>query len=105
MLDLGLLIVGIVIAFWFIGNLLGFLMMLMVAALVGFAAEAIVPGRSVSHGWLGAIGIGLIGSWIGSLAFGSFGPILMGVKLVPALLGTILLISFLTIIRAARTAN
>lgn len=86
-------------ACWFVGNALGFLLMLMVAGLVGFAAEALIPGRPLYHGWAGAIGAGLIGSWLGSSLVGPVGPILMGVPLLPALIGSMLLVVGLSFLR------
>ena len=73
---------------------MGFLLMLLVAALVGFAADAMVPGKQITHGWLGATGAGLIGSWLGTMMIGHVGPMLMGVPLIPALLGAVVLVSF-----------
>lgn len=92
MLNVLMFLAGIALAFWFIGNVMGFIMMLLVAALVGFAADALIPGPQIPHGWLGAMGAGLIGSWLGTLLIGRVGPILMGVPLLPALLGALLLV-------------
>lgn len=99
MLSLLMLIVGVVLAFWFIGNAMGFLLMLLVAALVGFAADALVPGRQIEHGWLGAMGAGLVGSWLGTLMIGRIGPGLMGVPLIPALLGALVLVLIVSFVR------
>ncbi len=99
MINLLLIVVGIALAFWFIGNVLGVILMLIVAALVGFAAEAIVPGRQIPNGWLGAMGAGLIGSWIGTMMIGHQGPVLAGVYLVPALLGAVVLVLLVSFIR------
>ena len=99
MLNLLMLIAGMCLAFWFIGNVMGFLLMLLVAALVGFSADALVPGRQIEHGWLGATGAGLIGSWLGTLMIGRFGPVLMGVPLIPALLGTLVIVLIVSVVR------
>lgn len=98
MLNVLMLVAGVVLAFWFIGNAMGLFLMLLVAALVGFAADALVPGRQIEHGWLGAMGAGLVGSWLGTLMLGRVGPVLMGVPLLPALVGAcvlVLVVSFL----------
>ena len=87
------------LAFWIIGNVMGFLLMLLVAALVGFAADALVPGRQIEHGWVGATGAGLIGSWLGTLMIGRFGPVLMGIPLIPALLGALVLVLVVSYVR------
>jgi uncharacterized membrane protein YeaQ/YmgE (transglycosylase-associated protein family) len=99
MLSLLMLVAGVMLAFWFIGNVLGFLLMLLVAALVGFAADALVPGRQVEHGWLGAMGAGLVGSWLGTLMIGHVGPVLMGVPLIPALLGAVVVVLIVSFVR------
>lgn len=99
MINFLLLIVGIGLAFWFIGNAMGFILMLLVAGLIGFAAEAMVPGRQIPNGWLGAMGAGLIGSWLGTLMIGQQGPALAGVHLLPALLGAVVLVVVLAFIR------
>jgi len=99
MLNLLLLILGIWLAFWFIGNAMGFLLMLLVAALVGFTADALVPGRQIPHGWLGATGAGLIGSWLGTLLIGHVGPHLMGVPLFPAFVGALVLVLAVSFMR------
>ena len=99
MLNFLMLIAGICLAFWFIGNAMGLMLMLLVAALVGFAADALVPGKQIEHGWLGAMGAGLIGSWLGTLMIGHFGPVLMGVPLIPALLGAVVLVVIVSIVR------
>ena len=99
MLNLLLLVLGIWSAFWFIGNVMGLVLMLLVAALVGFTADALVPGRQIPHGWLGVTGAGLIGSWLGTVLFGQVGPVLMGVSLFPAFLGALVLVVMVSFVR------
>lgn len=71
-------------------SLLGFLVMLAVAALVGALADALVPGR-LPFGWLGAIAAGLLGSWLGSLLLGRIGPDIAGIPVISALIGAMIL--------------
>jgi uncharacterized membrane protein YeaQ/YmgE (transglycosylase-associated protein family) len=99
MIDLLMFIVGIVVFFWLIGNAMGLLLMIFVAGLVGFAAESIVPGRGVGYGWLGAAGAGLIGAWIGQKLIGHVGPTLVGVQIVPALVGAVILVFVVSFLR------
>lgn len=99
MLNVLMLVAGAVLAFWLVGNAMGFLMMLLVAALVGLAAEALVPGKQLEHGWLGATGAGLVGSWLGSHLLGTVGPVLMGVPLIPALVGAVLVCVLVSMLR------
>ena len=42
-------------------------------------------------GWLGAIVAGIVGSWIGGLLMGGFGPDIAGIAIIPALIGAIIL--------------
>lgn len=83
---LALAIVGI----WLTFSLLGVLVTLVVAAVVGVIADKIVPG-DLPYGWLGAIGAGLLGSWLGSMIIGRLGPELAGIPLLPALVGAVIL--------------
>ncbi len=92
-------LVGICLAFWLIGNILGLIVMLLVAAVVGFAADAMVPGEQLPNGWLAATGAGLVGSLVGTFLIGQFGPVLFGVPLIPALVGSILVVLLLAVFR------
>jgi len=67
-------------------TILGFLLYLIVAALCAWIAEAMVPNSAPGGFFTSAI-IGIIGAWIGGNMFGSFGPSLEGVALLPCILG------------------
>jgi uncharacterized membrane protein YeaQ/YmgE (transglycosylase-associated protein family) len=75
--------------------MLGFLVMLLVAAIVGFIGDALVPGR-MPGGWVGAIIAGLLGSAIGGYLFNAMampvGPVLAGLAIIPAILGAALVV-------------
>ena len=62
---------------------LGFLLTLVVAGLVGWAADAVVPGR-LPGGWIGAVLAGIVGGFIGTLALGKIGPTVFDINLIPA---------------------
>ena len=94
-----MLLAGAALAFWLLGNVLGLLVMLFVSALVGFAAEAVVPGEQLTPGWMAATGAGLLGSLVGTLLLGRFGPVLFGVPLLPSLLGAVVVVAALALIR------
>ncbi|MBV9326693.1 MAG: GlsB/YeaQ/YmgE family stress response membrane protein [Chloroflexi bacterium] len=69
---------------------------LVVAALVGWAADMVVPGK-LPGGWIGAILAGLIGGFIGSLLFKALGIhdpgfSLFGVDLLPAFIGALIVV-------------
>ena len=63
------LLILLVIGIWLTSHLVGLIVMLFIAGIIGWIADQIVPGR-LPYGWLGAIVAGLVGSWIGSLILG-----------------------------------
>ena len=90
-LILGLVLIALAIAgVWVTFSLLGVVVTLVVAAIVGVIADRIVPGE-LPYGWLGAIGAGLLGSWLGSMMLGRVGPTIGGIPIVSALLGAVIL--------------
>lgn len=93
MIELVLLVLMLLVllfAIWMTFQLVGLLVTLLVAAIIGWVADQIVPGR-LPYGWLGAIVAGLLGSWLGSLLLGNLGPDLGGIAIIPALVGAIIL--------------
>lgn len=68
------------------------LWVLIVGALIGVIAEAITS-KGKSMGWISNILAGLIGSSIGQAIFGSWGPQLAGMALVPSILGAVILVA------------
>ena len=73
-------------ATWLTFTLVGFLMTLLVAGLVGWAADAVVPGK-LPGGWLGAVLAGIVGGFVGTLLLGHVGPSIFGVNIIPAFIG------------------
>jgi uncharacterized membrane protein YeaQ/YmgE (transglycosylase-associated protein family) len=69
-----------------VGSLLAFGFMLVIAALIGAAADALVPGR-LPYGWLGAMAAGLLGAWLGTLLMGSIPPHIAGLAVLPSIVG------------------
>ncbi len=84
----GLLVLAVVLGAltWFTFTVVGFLLTLAVAGLVGWAADAVVPGR-LPGGWLGAVLAGIIGGFIGTLLLGKIGPTIFDVNIIPAFIG------------------
>lgn len=78
-------------------SVLGFILFLIVAAVCAWIAEAIVPG-TIPGGFLTSAIFGVIGAWIGGSAFGSFGPSLAGVSLVPCILGSAILVFIVSLL-------
>ena len=74
-----------------VGFTIGLLFTLIMAGLVGWAADLVVPGR-LPGGWFGAVLSGLIGGFIGTWLFHVLGIRdpgfeLFGVHLIPAFVG------------------
>lgn len=61
-------------------------------ALIGLIASALT-NREDRVGCLGRIVVGLLGSWIGQVLFGSWGPQLAGMAIVPSVLGGVILLA------------
>ena len=72
-------------------SVLGFIFFLIVAAACAWIADYLVPG-TIPGGFFTAAIVGIIGAWIGGSMFGSFGPALAGVALVPTIFGSAILV-------------
>ncbi|HET6315027.1 MAG TPA: GlsB/YeaQ/YmgE family stress response membrane protein [Chloroflexota bacterium] len=103
-----LLLLALVLAsgMWLSVGVLGLVMTLIVAGLVGWAADVVVPGK-LPGGWLGAVLAGIVGGWLGHLLFNalhlpSFGLVLAGVDLVPAFVGALVIAFALELISTRR---
>ncbi|EKS25118.1 GlsB/YeaQ/YmgE family stress response membrane protein [Staphylococcus epidermidis] len=70
---------------------MGFIIMIIVGGLIGWLAGAILS-KDVPFGIIVNIVAGLIGSAIGSKLLDEWEPILGGVPILPALIGSIILI-------------
>ena len=68
----------------------GLVLHLVVAGIVGWLADLIVPGK-LPWGWVGAVLAGLAGSWLGTRLIGHVGPSPFGVPLIPAFVGAVIL--------------
>jgi uncharacterized membrane protein YeaQ/YmgE (transglycosylase-associated protein family) len=71
-----------------VGNLIGIVLTLAMAALVGALADALVPG-TLPYGFLGSALSGLVGSWLGVALLGVLGPVVFGIPLISALVGAV----------------
>jgi len=88
-----LVVVGILVFFGMfaiIGSVMNVLLMLLMAGVVGWLADLIVPG-DLPYGWIGAVGAGLVGSWLGTMFLGQLGPSIFGIPFIPALAGAVVL--------------
>jgi len=78
-------------------GIISFILFLFVAAACAWIAGSLVPGRAPGGFFARAI-FGVIGAWIGSSLFGNFGPSLAGVPLIPAIIGSAILVFGLAVI-------
>lgn len=92
-----LLLVVVMVAMAITFSIIHLVWMLLIAGLVGYLADVIVPGR-LPWGWLGTILAGLVGSWIGIALFNLLHLPrwlelirLGGIPLIPALVGAIII--------------
>jgi uncharacterized membrane protein YeaQ/YmgE (transglycosylase-associated protein family) len=81
-------------------DLVGLLVLLIVAAVAGACGEMIAGGK-VPGGWIGSILAGLIGAWIGGMLI-HFGPVLGGIQVIPAIIGAALFVLILRLLVGAR---
>lgn len=65
---------------------------LIVGALIGAVAGAITSTKE-SMNWLANIVAGLVGAWLGQSLFGSWGPHLAGMALIPSIIGAVIVVA------------
>ncbi|MDN6584619.1 MAG: GlsB/YeaQ/YmgE family stress response membrane protein [Enterococcus sp.] len=65
---------------------------LIIGALIGVIAGAITK-KGGSMGWIANIVAGLVGSAIGQALFGTWGPSLAGMALVPSIIGAVIVVA------------
>ncbi len=78
-------------------GILAFILFLVVAAVCAWIAEYFVPGR-VPGGFFTSAVVGIVGAWIGSSLLGNFGPSLEGISLLPAIIGSGILVFVLAML-------
>lgn len=64
---------------------------LIVGGVIGAIAGAITK-RGGAMGWISNIIAGIVGSWLGEMILGSWGPSLAGMAIFPSLIGAIVLV-------------
>ncbi|MGG3197654.1 GlsB/YeaQ/YmgE family stress response membrane protein [Priestia aryabhattai] len=73
------------------------LWMLIVGGIIGWLA-GLITGRDVPGGIIGNIIAGFIGAWLGGLIFGEWGPVIGGFAIIPAIIGSIILVLIISFI-------
>ncbi|MCU7556264.1 GlsB/YeaQ/YmgE family stress response membrane protein [Macrococcus capreoli] len=76
---------------------MGFIITLIMGGLIGWLAGLIMH-KDIPGGKIGNIIAGLIGSSIGNYFIPHFGPPILGFYVIPALVGTVLLIAIVSIV-------
>lgn len=71
---------------------MSFIWSLIVGAIIGAVAGSLTS-KGGSMGWIANIAAGLIGSSIGQALFGSWGPSLAGMALIPSIIGAVILVA------------
>jgi uncharacterized membrane protein YeaQ/YmgE (transglycosylase-associated protein family) len=75
---------------------MGWLWTLIIGALIGVIAGAITK-KGGSMGWIANIVAGLVGSAIGQALFGTWGPSLAGMALVPSIIGAVIVVAVVSL--------
>ncbi|MGM0878922.1 MAG: GlsB/YeaQ/YmgE family stress response membrane protein [Bacillota bacterium] len=74
-----------------------FIWSLIVGGIIGWIAS-LIAGRDIPGGIIGNIIAGFIGAWLGTFIFGDFGPEVGGFEVIPAIIGSIILVLILSFI-------
>lgn len=80
----------ILVALMILSNVVGFVVMFVVAFAIGQVANRILPTQ-IPHGYLGSTAVGLVGAWLGVRLLGEWGPQIAQIRLIPGVLGALLL--------------
>ena len=105
---MALLVIAVVLvlvlgaAIWITSTLVGLLLTLVMAALVGMGADAVVPGK-LPYGLVGAALAGIIGGFIGHLILDDIGPSLFGVRIIPAFVGAVVVAAVAELVTHSRS--
>lgn len=81
-------------------TILGIILYCIIAAACAWIADYFTPG-TIPGGFLASVIYGIIGAWIGTSLMGGFGPVLAGVPLLPAIIGSAILIFVVSLIGRA----
>lgn len=76
---------------------MAFIWSLIIGGIIGWVAS-LITGRNIPGGIIGNIIAGFIGAWLGTRIFGNFGPIVGGFAIIPAIIGSIILVLVISFI-------
>lgn len=71
--------------------MLSWIWVLIVGAIIGLIA-GFITGKGGSMGFIASLIAGLVGSTLGQAIFGSWGPQMAGMAIVPSILGAVILV-------------
>ncbi|MBM7635434.1 GlsB/YeaQ/YmgE family stress response membrane protein [Streptococcus saliviloxodontae] len=74
---------------------------ILVGALIGVIAGTLTK-KGGSMGWIANIFAGLIGSYVGQLLFGTWGPSLAGMALIPSIIGAVIVVAVVSFFLSRR---
>lgn len=77
------------------------LWVLIIGGIIGAIAGAITS-RQLPAGWIGNIVAGIIGSYLGELLLGSWGPQVAGMAVFPSIIGAIILVVIVSLVIGLR---
>ncbi len=80
---------------------MGFILYLIVGGIMGWLAGLIL-GRDIPGGVIGNVISGILGAWLGGTLLGNWGPMLAGIYIVPALIGSIILVFIVSLVMKSR---
>ena len=86
-------------------SLLGFVVSVILAIIIGFIGDALVRA-DMPGGILGSMVAGFVGAWLGHFLFGHFGPDIAGFAIIPAVIGAALVVFLVGLLfRGVRRAS
>ncbi|WP_411345227.1 GlsB/YeaQ/YmgE family stress response membrane protein [Paenibacillus sp. WLX1005] len=75
----------------------GIIISLILAIIIGIIGNALA-GDNMPGGIIGAAIAGFVGSWLGALLFGNFGPVIGDFAIIPAIIGTAIFVFLLGLV-------
>lgn len=77
------------------------LISIIMAIIIGYVANIFVK-NNMPGGIIGSMVAGFAGAWLGSSLLGSFGPVVGGFAIVPAIIGAVIVIFLIGLITRGR---
>ncbi|GIO11271.1 UPF0410 protein YdaS [Cohnella xylanilytica] len=78
----------------------GFVISVLMAILIGIIGDSLVRSR-MPGGVFGSMIAGFAGAWLGALLLGSWGPVIAGFAVIPAIIGAALFVFLLGLLGQA----